>query len=87
MQYADPIGTINVVLHGTTICVAAKTELWVKPKNGDAFAVHSIIDQTQTDSPFYDVTVTDYKGNSCDFTDLNKESQCVLCDWAIDQLF
>ena len=41
MQYADPIGSMNAAMNGTTLCVAAKRELWAKPQDGDAFAVHS----------------------------------------------
>ncbi len=87
MMYSDPIGTMNCAMNGTTMCVAAKREMWAKPKKGDSFAVHSIVDETPQESPFYMVYVTDYKGNRYAFETLSRESQCELCDFAIDELF
>ena len=87
MQYADPIGSMNAAMNGTTLCVAAKRELWAKPQDGDAFAVHSIIDETPQDFPFYLVYVTDYRGKRYGFETLTRESQCELCDYAIDELY
>lgn len=87
MQYANPIGTMNAVMNGTTMCVAAKREMWAKPQEGDAFAVHSIIDETTEDLPFYFVYVTDYKGNRYAFETLTEKSQCELVDYAIDELY
>lgn len=87
MQYHNPIGSMNAAMNGTTMCVAAIRELWAKPNDGDAFAVHSIIDETTDDLPFYCVYVTDYKGNRYGFETLTRESQCELCDFAIDELF
>lgn len=69
------VSVMNSTLNGTTMCVAAIRELWVKPKVGDSFPVHSIVDKTVADSPFYDVYVTDYRGNSYDFCELSCESQ------------
>lgn len=87
MQYADPIGSMNAAMNGTTLCVAAERELWAKPQEGDAFAVHSIIDETPQDFPFYMVYVTDYRGKRYGFETLTRESQCELCDYAIDELY
>lgn len=87
MQYHDPIGTMNCALNGTTICVAAIALVWAKPAMGDAFAVHSIVDETQPDAPWYDIHVTDYHGNRYDFCDLARESQCALVDFAIDERY
>ena len=87
MMYADPISVMNCALNGTTMCVAAIRELWAKPKNGDSFPVHSIVDKTVSDSPFYDICVTDYRGNSYDFSELSRKSQCDLVYFAIDERF
>ena len=87
MQYYDPMGTMNCAMNGTTMCVASIRELWVKPNNGDSFAVHSIVDETQPDAPWYDIHVTDYRGNSIGFEKLTRQSQCELCDFVIDNLF
>lgn len=87
MQYNDAIGTMNCAMNGTTMCVAAIRELWAKPANGDSFPVHSIVDETETDNPWYTVYVTDYKGNRYDFCNLSKDSQNELCDFVIDELY
>lgn len=87
MQYADPIGTMNSAMNGTAMCVAAIREIWAKPKEGDAFAVHSIIDETVPDMPWYDIHVTDYKGNRYGFENLSRESQCELVDFVINTLY
>ena len=87
MAQLQPIEAVSFALSGTTMCVAAIRELWAKPNDGDAFAVHSIIDETTDDLPFYCVYVTDYKGNRYGFETLTRESQCELCDFAIDELF
>lgn len=88
MKYSNPIGTLNCAMNGTTICVAAIRELWAKPANGEAsFAVHSIVDETQPDAPWYDVYVTDYRGNRYEFCTLIRESQCELCDFVIGILY
>lgn len=81
MQKSDPIGTIDKVLGRTTMCVAAIRELWARPKNGDAFAVHSIVNETEPDAPWYEVYVTDYRGRRYDMCDLTHESQHELCDF------
>lgn len=86
MTYSDPIGAMYLALQGATICVAAIRELWAKPKKGDSFPVHSIVDKTVSDSPFYDIYVTDYRGNSYDMCELSRKSQCELVDFAIDEL-
>ena len=84
MKYSNPIGAMCSALNGTTICVAAIRELWAKPENGgDFFAVHSIVDETEPDAPWYDVYVTDYRGNRYDFCTLARESQCELCEIVI----
>lgn len=72
-------------MNGTTMCVAAIRELWAKPEDGDSFPVHSIVDETTDDLPFYFVYVTDYRGNRYDFCTLARESQCELCDFAINE--
>lgn len=82
MNYSNPIGVICCALNGTTKCVAAVRELWAKPEHGNAFPVHSIVDETTDDLPFYSVYVTDYKGNRYAFETLSKKSQCELCDIA-----
>lgn len=87
MAYMNPIGAMNGALNGTTLCVAAKRELWAKPQDGDAFAVHSIIDETTDNLPFYFVYVTDYRGKRYGFETLTRESQEALCDYAIDELY
>lgn len=87
MQYCDPIATMSGALNGTTMCVAAKRELWALPKEGDAFAVHSIVDVCGPDEPFYLVYVTDYRGNRHDFVTLSRESQEELCDFVIEERF
>ena len=87
MQYANPIGTMNAALNGTTLCVAAKRELWATPSFGGAFPVHSIIDETTDGLPFYSVYVTDYFGNRIPFEILDDKSQCELVDYAIDELY
>lgn len=87
MQYNDAIGTMNCAMNGTTLCVAAIRELWAKPANGDSFAVHTIVDETETDDPWYTIYVTDYKGNRYDFCNLSKDSQNELCDFVIDELY
>lgn len=87
MKYHDPIGAMNGALNGTTLCVAAKCELWVKPADGDSFAVHSIIDKTEPDWPVYCIYVTDYRGKRYGFETLSRESKEQLCDYAIGELF
>ena len=74
-------------MNGTTICVAVNCELWAKPAEHDAFAVHSIVDKTEPDAPWYDIHVTDYRGNSYGFEKLSHQSQCELCDYVIGQLY
>ena len=85
MKYSNPIGAMCCALNGTTMCVAAIRELWAKPEDGNAFPVHSIVDETTDDMPFYFVYVTDYKGNRYAFETLSKKSQCELCDFAINE--
>lgn len=87
MTYSDPIGTMNCAMNGTSMCVAAIRELWAKPKIGDPFPVHSIVDETTPDLPWYSIRVTDYRGHSCDFSELSRESQCELVNFAIEQLY
>lgn len=87
MQYNDTIATMSAALNGTTICVAAKRELWASLTSGDAFAVHSIVDVCGPEEPFYLVYVTDYRGERHDFDTLSRESQEALCDFVIDQLY
>ena len=87
MQYSEPIGTMSAVLNGTTMCVAARRELWASPKDGDAFAVHSIVDEGGADSPFYMVYVTDYRGNRYAFETLARESQEELLGFAITEQY
>ena len=87
MQYENPIDTMNAALNGTTLCVAAKREMWATPPFGGAFPVHSIIDETTDDLPFYSVYVTDYMGHRYPFEILDNKSQCELVDYAIDELY
>lgn len=87
MQYNDPIGTMNCAMNGTTMCVAAIRELWAKPMEGDAFPVHSIVDETKPDMPWYDIHVTDYLGNRYAFEKLTEQSKRTLLDFVIDTLF
>ena len=78
---------MNCAMNGTTLCVAAIRELWAKPASGDSFAVHTIVDETETDDPWYTIYVTDYKGNRYDFCNLSKDSQNELCDFVINELY
>ena len=87
MQYNNPIGIMNCAMNGTTMCVAAIRKLWAKQKNGDAFPVHSIVDETTQDLPWYEIYVTDYRGNRYGFEVLTEKSQCELCDFVIDERF
>lgn len=81
MKNSNPIGTLDKVLGRTTMCVAAIRELWARPKNGDAFAVHSIENESEPDAPWYEVYVTDYRGRRYDMGELTHESQHELCDF------
>jgi hypothetical protein len=87
MQYIDAISTMSCALNGTSMCVAAKRELWATPVEGDAFAVHSIMDEGGADCVFYIIYVTDYRGNRYPFEKLTRESQEALLDWVIDERF
>ena len=87
MRYIDAISTMSCALNGTSMCVAAKRELWATPKEGDAFAVHSIMDEGGADCVFYIIYVTDYRGNRYPFEKLTRESQEALLDWVIDERF
>ena len=87
MTYSNPIDAMCRTLRGETICVAAIRELWAKPEKGDSFPVHTIVDETTPDLPWYSIRVTDYRGHSCDFSELSRESQCELVDFAIEQLY
>ncbi len=89
MQYSDgsTIGAMSFALNGTTMCVAARRELWATPKEGDAFAVHSIIDVSGPDMPFYLVYVTDYRGNRYDFDTLSDASQEALLEFVVKEIF
>lgn len=87
MQYSDPIGTMNCAMNGTTMCVASIRELWARPENGDAFPVYSIIDKTSPELPWYEIYVTDYRGNRYGFEVLSKKSQSELCNFVIDNLY
>jgi len=84
MQYKDPIGTMNCAMNGTAICVAAIRELWAKPADGDAFPVHTIVDETTKDMPWYEIYVTDYRGKRYGFETLSRKSQNELCDFVIN---
>jgi hypothetical protein len=85
MKYSDPIGAMGCAMGGTTLCVAAKREMWAKPANGNAFAVHSIVDETTDNFPFWCIYVTDYRGKRYCFEHLTEKSQRELCDYAINE--
>lgn len=93
--YENPCASMEFLLNGTSLCVAAVAEVWAKPKEGDAFPVHTIADNREHDAygfaeeglPFYCLTVSDYKGKSYSFEDLTYGSQCELVDFACDELF
>jgi len=87
MQYCNPISAMSGALNGTSMCVAAKRELWATPKEGDAFAVHTIVDVCGPDEPFYLVYVTDYRGERHDFETLSRESQDALVQFVIDERY
>ena len=78
---------MSAALNGTTFCVAAKRELWAKHSDGESFAVHSIVDETEADAPFYSVYVTDYRGGKYAFETLTRESREELTDYVIDELY
>lgn len=85
MKYNNPIGAMSCAMGGTTLCVAAKRLMWATPPFGGAFPVHSIIDETTDDLPFYSVYVTDYMGHRIPFEILDNKSQCELVDFAINE--
>lgn len=93
MKYKNAIGTISDALNGTRLCVGTVCLLWATTKNGESFAVAEVIDGNKPDVgygrdfPFYDINVTDWLGNSHDFTELTSSSQEELCDFVIDKLY
>lgn len=87
MAQVQPIEAVSFALSGTSMCVAAIRELWAKPIEGDAFAVHSIVDENGPDLPWYEVYVTDYRGKRYDFCSLSHDSQEELCTFVCVQVF
>lgn len=81
------MASMECLLNGTSLRVAAISEVWATKKDGTAIPVDTITDACEDKTlPWFDIRVTDYKGNTIDFNDLTYESQCQLTDYACDIL-
>lgn len=96
-MYFDPIGSMEFLLNGTTLNVDACSNVKVTTNEGQTFVVASICDNTEaetnpwgfrmTESEKPNICVTDSNGKGYNFNDLCYESQCVLTDYACEELF